>query len=179
MGEERSKARRGDRTVSQTGGGIPAWSKAKPGNRIGTADDEGLDRRWPGGGIAHPATIADRINAIANAFARVDVTIHHGDSGELLNLDLPGPLFVYLDPPYVGCTGYGWDCPRAEVIAMANAWSERGAVVAVSEAEAVRDDWHALDLTALGHGKPEWLTLNRPPARRPATQLGLFREDAA
>lgn len=91
----------------------------------------------------------------------------------------PGPLFVYLDPPYVGATGYGWDMPRAEVLALAQRWAEAGAVVAVSEAEPLPfAGWHHLDLTREG-GKPEWLTLSRAPARLPARQGVLFAPEGA
>ena len=86
----------------------------------------------------------------------------------------PRPAFVYLDPPYVGATGYGWDLPRAEVLALARRWRDAGAVVAVSEAEPLDlDGWHHLEITRPG-GKPEWLTLSRAPARLPERQRALF-----
>lgn len=90
----------------------------------------------------------------------------------------PGPLFAYLDPPYVGATGYGWDMPRAEVLALARRWADAGAVVAVSEAKPLDlPGWHHLELTREG-GKPEWLTLSRAPARVPTRQVSLFAEGA-
>jgi hypothetical protein len=148
MGEEVKKARRGDRTVSQ--------GKGSSAGRTG--------------GMVNPVTIADRIEALARAFADVDVAVHHGSAHELE----PAPGFAYLDPPYVGATGYGWDMPRAEVLALARRWADAGAVVAVSEAEPLAlEGWHHLDLTREG-GKSEWLTLSRASARAPARQASLF-----
>lgn len=87
---------------------------------------------------------------------------------------LLGAAYVYLDPPYQGATGYGWDMPRAEVLALARRWADAGAVVAVSEAEPLPlEGWHHLELTREG-GKPEFLTLSRAPVRVPARQGALF-----
>ena len=149
MGEERKKSKRGDRTISQTG-------TSKPGKT---------------GGMVHPCTIAARIDALAQAFACVDLDVFHEDVFALCPF---GPSFVYLDPPYAGATGYGWDCPRDDVVALAEAWEVAGAVVAVSEAEPLDiSGWHHLELTRPG-GKPEWLTLSREPVRRPERQGSLF-----
>ena len=113
--------------------------------------------------MVNPATIAGRVEALAGAFASVEWSIQRGDAS---NLE-PCPAFAYLDPPYVGCTGYGWDCPRELVVALAERWLAAGAVVAISEAEPIAiEGWHHLDLTLPG-GKPEWLTVSRPPACLP------------
>lgn len=90
----------------------------------------------------------------------------------------PGPLFVYLDRPYLGATGYGWDLERGLVLELARRWADAGAVVAVSEAVPLDlPGWHKLELTREG-GKPEWLTLSRPPAVLPQRQADLFAEPA-
>lgn len=147
MGEEVTKARRGTRTISEKG----------------TAAGRT-------GGMVFPGTIADRVEAIARGFAGLEVQVRHADARGIE----VGPGFVYLDPPYVGATGYGWDMPRAEVLALAQRWADAGAVVAVSEAEPLAlPGWHHLELTRTG-GKPEWLTLSRAPARRPERQFALF-----
>jgi hypothetical protein len=161
MGEEVTKSRRGTRTISEKG----------------TAAGRT-------GGMVFPGTIADRVEAIARAFAGLEVEVHHGQAREIL--PQPGEVeghvypasaprtWVYLDPPYEKCTGYGWHCPRAEVLVLAQRWADAGAVVAVSEAEPLQlAGWHHLDLTRAG-GKPEWLTLSRAPARRPKRQAALF-----
>lgn len=142
------------------------------------------DKSTRTGGMVNPATIAERIEAAAHAFARVAVEVHHGEAGDAIGLvlfdgsefiaEVPRQTFAYLDPPYVGATGYGWDCPRESVLELARGWRGAGAVVAVSEAEPLDlPGWHHLELTRPG-GKPEWLTLSRPPARCPARQRGLF-----
>jgi len=181
MGEEPSKARRGARTISQTGG-AQQWlaSDGRGVERpVGQKGEERPDR-LPSGGMVHPATIADRIEAIAHAIEGIAVAVHHGDAADLFGVveqvhDPRDQLFVYLDPPYVGCTGYGWTMPREQVVELAKRWQDAGAVVAVSEAEALDlEGWHHLDLTRHGNGKPEWLTLSRAPARVPAVQLDLL-----
>lgn len=150
MGEERTKSTSGERSISQGG-----------------------TSRSRAGGITTPATIADRIDAVCEAFARVEWRVHHGGA-EDLEVRVDGPTFVYLDPPYVGATGYGWDCERAQLVEMAQHWHDAGAVVAISEAEPVDvAGWHHLEVTRPG-GKPEWLTLSRPPERVPQKQRRLF-----
>ena len=127
------------------------------------------------GGMVDPCTIASRIEAIAQAFRDVDVTVHHGDVRELV---IPRGAFVYDDPPYENATGYGWHLARAEVLALARAHRKRAAVVAVSEAVRLPlRGWHAFELTREG-GKPEWLTMSRAPARFPERQADLFTTHA-
>ncbi len=120
--------------------------------------------------MINPATIADRIEAIAFAFSDIDGSVIHGEASGIA----PSTGFCYLDPPYVGATGYGWDCPRGSVTELAQAWSNAGAVVAISEAEPIDlEGWHHLELTRPG-GKPEWLTVSREPVRVPERQQELF-----
>jgi hypothetical protein len=95
---------------------------------------------------------------------------------------LPAGSWVYIDPPYVGTTGYGHDLGRPEVIALARRWREAGAHVAVSEAEPIAeliaDGWHAHELSRERVGQKrtfskqqrEVLTISRAPRG----QLGLF-----
>jgi hypothetical protein len=99
---------------------------------------------------------------------------------------LPPGTVAYMDPPYVGTTGYAADLPRAEVVALARRWAAAGAVVCISEAEAipelVAEGWHSVRIDGERAGprrtfskqQAEWLTLNRPPAWRPSVQGGLF-----
>jgi hypothetical protein len=95
---------------------------------------------------------------------------------------LPAGSWVYIDPPYVGTTGYGHDLGRPEVIALARRWREAGAHVAVSEAEPIAeliaDGWHAHELSRERVGQKrtfskqqrEVLTISRAPRG----QLGLL-----
>jgi len=100
-------------------------------------------------------------------------------------LGTPGDLsdvVVYMDPPYIGTTGYAHDLGRDEVVRIAYDFDRLGAVVAISEAEVVIPDWHAVEITGGRRGQKrtfsrqqaEWLTLNREPAHRVAVQTGLF-----
>jgi len=100
-------------------------------------------------------------------------------------LGTPGDLdgvVVYMDPPYVGTTGYAATLGRDEVVRHAKAYAELGAVVAISEAEVVIPEWDAVEITAGRKGQKrtfskqqaEWLTMNRAPAHRVATQAALF-----
>ena len=95
---------------------------------------------------------------------------------------LPAGSWVYIDPPYVGTTGYGHALGRDEVVALARRWREAGAHVAVSEAEPiaelVADGWHAHELSRERVGQKrtfskqqrEVLTISRAPRG----QLGLL-----
>ena len=100
-------------------------------------------------------------------------------------LGTPGDLddcVVYMDPPYIGTTGYAATLGRDEVVRHARAYAELGAVVAISEAEVVIPEWDAVEITAGRKGQKrtfskqqaEWLTMNRAPAHRVAVQAGLF-----
>lgn len=115
---------------------------------------------------------APRVPALADKIAALPdlsrVQVHHGCATDLP--PLPDAI-AYLDPPYQGTTGYGFDLPRADVLALAERWRLHGATVCVSEAETLPlDGWHATRLPK-PHGvvrswsaqKDEWLTLSRPP----------------
>ena len=100
--------------------------------------------------------------------------------------DLPPGTVVYMDPPYVGTTGYGNDLPRSEVVSMARRWADAGARVYISEAEPigalVDDGWLTVEITSQRIGQKrtfskqqrEWVTCSHEPAWRPAEQVGLF-----
>jgi len=108
------------------------------------------------------------------------------DGGSANHPALPPGTVAYMDPPYVGTTGYAADLPRAEVVALARRWAAAGAVVCVSEAEAIPDlvaeGWHAVRIDGERVGQrrtfskqqAEWLTLNRAPAWTPSVQGALF-----
>ena len=99
---------------------------------------------------------------------------------------LPPGTIAYMDPPYVGTTGYASDLPRSEVVTLARRWHAAGAVVCISEAEPIpeltADGWHAVRIDGERQGQKrtfsrqqaEWLTLSHPPAWRPSVQAGLF-----
>ena len=95
--------------------------------------------------------------------------------------DLSG-VVVYMDPPYLGTTGYLHDFGRDEVVEIAYEFDQLGAVVAISEAEVVIPEWNAVEITAgrKGHKRTfskqqaEWVTMNREPAHRVAVQSPMF-----
>lgn len=100
-------------------------------------------------------------------------------------LGTPGDLegvVVYMDPPYLGTTGYLHDLGRDEVVRIAYEFNRLGAVAAISEAEIVIPEWHAVEITAGRKGQKrtfsrqqaEWLTMNREPAHRVAVQSSMF-----
>ena len=99
---------------------------------------------------------------------------------------LPPGTVCYMDPPYVGTTGYASDLPRSEVVTLARRWQAAGARVCISEAEPIpeltADGWHAVRIDGERQGQKrtfsrqqaEWLTLSEAPAWRPSVQAGLF-----
>jgi hypothetical protein len=105
-----------------------------------------------------------------------DVAVWMGTPG-----DLEGCV-VYMDPPYAGTTSYAATLGRDEVVRHARAYAALGATVAISEAEVVIPEWCAVEITAGRKGQKrtfskqqaEWVTMNREPAHRVATQARLF-----
>ncbi len=78
---------------------------------------------------------------------------------------------VYLDPPYVGTTGYGDGCTRAQVVGLARRWAGAGCTVVVSEAEPIDMGlgWRHVRLgdprAGMGRPRQEWLTCWGKPAQ--------------
>jgi len=144
----------------------------------------------PGSGYAGPdvwdnpnaATIADTFGRTPTLPAAITPDAREVDPGPAL----PPGTVAYMDPPYVGTTGYASDLPRADVVALARRWAAAGAVVAISEAEPipelVAEGWHAVRIDGERVGQKrtfskqqaEWLTMNRAPAWVPSVQQGLF-----
>lgn len=96
---------------------------------------------------------------------------------------IPPGSVVYIDPPYVGTTGYAHDLPRAEVVRLAREWAEAGALVMISEAQPIveLDGWHVVEITGDRKGqtrtfskqKREFVTMSAPPAA--SAQPSLFQ----
>jgi hypothetical protein len=70
---------------------------------------------------------------------------------------LPPGTVVYLDPPYVGTTGYTHALGREQVIQLALRWYKAGAMVAISEQEAIPEllalGWRGVDITSRRDGQ--------------------------
>jgi len=108
------------------------------------------------------------------------------DARDLAPVDLPPGTVAYLDPPYLGTTGYASDLPRAAVVDLAHCWHAAGARVYISEAEPLpeltAEGWHAVEITSQRRGQKrtfskqqrEWLTCSHPPAWTPPVQRSLF-----
>ena len=109
-------------------------------------------------------------------------TISYGGA----SIQLPPGTICYMDPSYVGTTGYADNLGRAEVVALARRWAAAGAVVCISEAEPipelVADGWHSVDITETRKGQKrtfskqqrEWLTMSEAPRWRPSVARDLF-----
>ena len=175
MAEKRARGRREK-------GAVPRSARDGEGKGARMKPAERADGKRKSNGVQTPHTIATRIEVIRSLrWPRVVVLRAHPEPREVLDLfgleTLTGSV-VYLDPPYVGCTPYAVDCPRAEVLRLARAYSAAGAHVVISEAVSLAEDlgigWEAVDLTGSGRAKREVLTVNRPPAARPAHQFALF-----
>lgn len=171
---------------------VAAWLVLQIGNALGKPVEAG-GTRWKTSGYAHlshaaraagfterlhPGLVAERIASLEGV--RASVTVHHGSALDTLTDTLPPNTYCYLDPPYRGRTGYGWDMPREQVVELARSRSDAGAFVMVSEAEPVEEltalGWEAHEITAAGRcgAGPEWVTSNRPVRARVAVQVGLF-----
>ena len=154
-----------------------AWNEEK-----GRWQNTGAGGTTFGGAIGYGA---DRSPAKLDALPVMPATIAP-DAREVHPPALPPGTVCYMDPPYVGTTGYASDLPRCEVVTLARRWHAAGAVVCISEAEPIpeltADGWHSvrIDGERVGQArtfsrqKSEWLTLCHPPAWRPSVQAGLF-----
>ena len=153
-------------TESRTGTGIGEGhgdSAASIGDRFPRVPSS-----WP------PVAVLPRIPAAA------DVARWLGTPGDLAG------VVCYADPPYLNTSGYAHNLTRTEVVAIARDYAALGAHVAVSEAEPLADlvgeGWHVANLTGGRRGskrtfskqQTEYLTMNREPAYRVATQPSMF-----
>jgi hypothetical protein len=173
---------------------VARWCQITASNRLIHTAWSDAEQRWinTGGGGATfggaafcspPERTAEALDGVVGDFpALIHPDARAVDPGPAL----PPGTVAYMDPPYVGTTGYASDLPRADVVALARRWAAAGAVVCVSEAEAIPDlvaeGWHAVRIDGERVGQrrtfskqqAEWLTLNRAPAWRPSVQGGLF-----
>lgn len=96
-------------------------------------------------------------------------TAHQGSASDIAFPVGPRTV-VYFDPPYAGTTLYpAGDLSRSEVVRLAQEWSDRGALVVISEGEAVEElGWESTCLigdpgtgSPFRGNSPEWLTYNQ------------------
>ncbi|MGA0848325.1 MAG: hypothetical protein ACO3RX_00090 [Chthoniobacterales bacterium] len=170
---------------------VARWLRIVTSNRLINLDPETWRNTGIGGstfGGSEFCTDAASLAEAASAVPELRQAMIAAGAEAVSPSRLPAGSVVYLDPPYYQTTGYAHDIPRPDgapfawVEGLARAWSEAGALVAVSEAVPmpglVAEGWHVVDLTHDRRGQrrtfsrqqTEVLTLNRTPAG----QLGLF-----
>ena len=105
--------------------------------------------------------LAEKIRLFA-AWRGPPVVVVTGDAKNVL----PRRAWVYIDPPYEGSTGYPHKLCRKEVLTLAQAWADVGAIVGISEAEPLCSalGWRAVQLQSSRQSRAfgavkEWLTL--------------------
>lgn len=125
------------------------------------------------------------LRARLDALPAVDATITD-DARPVEPPQLPPGVIAYIDPPYLGTTGYAHALPRSEWLPVVRRWRDAGALVVVSEAEPIPDlmaeGWHAVEITGERKGQKrtfskqqrEFLTMSEPPRWRPSVQESLF-----
>jgi len=133
----------------------------------------------------NPCAPSEWLRARLDALPAVDATITD-DARPLEPPQLPPGVIAYIDPPYLGTTGYAHALPRSEWLPVVRRWRDAGALVVVSEAEPIPDlmaeGWHAVEITGERKGQKrtfskqqrEFLTMSEPPRWRPSVQESLF-----
>ena len=170
---------------------VARWLRIVSSNRLINLDPETWRNTGIGGstfGGSEFCTDAAALAEAASAVPELAEAVIAAGAEAVSPPRLPPRCVVYLDPPYYQTTGYAHDIPRPEgapfawVEGLARAWSEAGALVAVSEAvpmpALVAEGWSVVDITHDRKGQRrtfskqqrEVLTMNRTPAG----QLGLF-----
>ena len=169
-------------------GDVARWGFVHQGSFQNKGPDAGIGRPQgkPGGdGFGAKRPLTEEIpDSLARCPTFPAITVHP-DAREVDPAGIPAGSVVFIDPPYVGTTGYGHDLPREAVVEMARTWKAAGALVCICEQEPLpalmAEGWHALDITSTRKGQKrtfggtrEWLTMSEPPKWKPAEQMGLF-----
>lgn len=153
------------------------------------------ERGSPSGAIHRPLTrvkLGARLDSLPGP-GNVSLTITRQDAALCLPEGDASDCVVILDPDYKGkdgaekLTGYAHSSSRADVLMLARAWSDHGALVLVHEACGLAAElgpgWTERSASVLrargstfwgGAGEREWLTSNRAPVWWPAVQGRLF-----
>jgi hypothetical protein len=166
---------------------VARWARIVTSNRLINLSAETWTNTGQGGNTFGGAEFCTDTDTLAQSF---EATPGPLPADILPGAVYPAPRFppdrrvvVYIDPPYVGTTGYGHDLPRAEVIELARAWADVGADVYISEAEPIPiPGWFDVEITGTRKGQKrtfskqqrEFVTCSRPPAWKPSQQGVLF-----
>jgi hypothetical protein len=171
---------------------VGAWSRdGDPGRTFGKVNAYGARYESADGRVDHfrPQTSDKVARRVGASLPHAPLAIYAGPAEDIDPPDDCEGVYVYADPPYSGdgtrkITGYAADMPRDTVLATLQKWHDAGAVVCCSEAVGLADgltgDWYEVDIahTRVGQKRTfsacqgEWITLNRPPQHKPATQQG-------
>ncbi len=166
---------------------VARWARIVTSNRLINLSAETWTNTGQGGNTFGGAEFCTDTDTLAQSF---EATPGPLPADILPGAVYPAPRFpsdrrvvVFIDPPYVGTTGYGHDLPRAEVIELARAWADVGADVYISEAEPIPiPGWFDVEITGTRKGQKrtfskqqrEFVTCSRPPAWKPSQQGALF-----
>lgn len=148
-------------------------------NRLINLDTHTWKNSGKGGSTFGGADFCTPLEGLIRSFreAPSDMVVQVESDARRLPVERGEGAIVYIDPPYVGTTGYASDLPREDVVALARRWADAGATVCISEAEAIpellMDGWFQVEITGSKQGMPrtfskqqrEFLTLNREPDR--------------
>lgn len=167
---------------------VARYARILTANRLVNPNPETWTNTGRGGYKHGGAEFCTPIESLAEGFSKaVEVPATITDDARTVEPPtLPAGTCCFIDPPYVGTTGYQHDLGRPEVVALARKWAEAGAFVAISEAEPisalVAEGWSTVEITGERKGQKrtfskqqrEWLTLSRAPRWRPSVQGSLF-----
>jgi len=154
-------------------------------------------RGEPDSGFNNGVQSGEAWNALAPETARrvhdaggLPATIHDDATTAPIPDPLPEGTLVFIDPPYVGTTGYAHDLDRPAVVRLAQQWAAAGARVMISEAVPIEAlvacGWHAVEVSAMRVGQKrtfskqqrEWVTTSFEPDRRAMRACELAAERA-
>lgn len=128
-------------------------------------------------------TLGERINSSAPASG---LTVTRQDAALCLPTGDSSDCVVILDPPYEDTSGYASTSCRADVLMLARAWSDAGALVLLHEACPLADElgkgWQSRSASILRANRStfwkgeerEIITMNRQPCWWPAIQEVMF-----
>ena len=167
---------------------VARYARILTANRLVNPNPETWTNTGRGGYKHGGAEFCTPIESLAEGFSKaVEVPATITDDARTVEPPtLPAGTRCFIDPPYVGTTGYQHDLGRPEVVTLARKWAEAGAFVAISEAEPiaalVAEGWSTVEITGERVGQKrtfskqqrEWLTLSRAPRWRPSVQGSLF-----
>ena len=133
---------------------------------------------------------ADGTATAVGSIRGLPATIHDDATTAPIPDPLPEGSLVFIDPPYVGTTGYAHDLDRPAVVRLAQQWAAAGARVMISEAVPIEAlvacGWHAVEVSAMRVGQKrtfskqqrEWVTMSFAPDRRALRACELAAERA-